>query len=274
MERAARPGGVASTAPWPAGVAPFCRSGTDAAHPTNQLNEIPALGVPLGRRALKEPGAGACPSRSRRRQLGTAVFLHRWPGSTRERLLAQRFATIGHSNRPPELVVEMLRAACVDLLVDVRAFPRSRSNPRFNIDQLPAHLAEFQIAYEHMPALGGRRPRQPEVDESCNSLWRVRSFHNYADYAFSDSFETALRTLIRFGQDHRIALMCSEAVWWRCHRRIITDYLLLRGHAVDHLMAPGRTEAASLTEGAILTPRDKVQYPATTARGRNASAAK
>lgn len=134
------------------------------------------------------------------------------------------FLTIGHSNRSLEEFIGMLREARVSLLIDVRSFPRSRTNPAFNIDRLPAELAEVQVGYRHCPALGGRRKKQPEVDKSVNALWRVQSFHNYADYALSDAFGEALAEVVELGCNGRVALMCSEAVWWRCHRRIIADY--------------------------------------------------
>jgi uncharacterized protein (DUF488 family) len=155
----------------------------------------------------------------------------------------------------------MLRAAEVELLVDVRSFPRSRTNPVFNIDRLAEDLAAVQIGYRHCPALGGRRPRQMGVDQTLNAFWRVQAFHNYADYALSPEFSAAFEELLRLGRDRRVALMCSEAVWWRCHRRIITDYLLLNGHAVDHLMAPGHVEHAAPTPGAQRTADGKVVYP-------------
>ncbi|HLV84587.1 MAG TPA: DUF488 domain-containing protein [Devosia sp.] len=157
---------------------------------------------------------------------------------------------------------DMLRAAQVALLVDVRTFPRSRANPAFNIDLLPDDLARVQIAYRHCPVLGGRRPRQRDIDDSLNGMWRVQSFHNYADYALGDEFAAAFADLVELGRDRRLALMCSEAVWWRCHRRIITDYLLLNGHAVSHLMAPGRADSAAATPGAQRTAQGKVIYPA------------
>lgn len=155
----------------------------------------------------------------------------------------------------------MLRAARIDLLIDVRAFPRSRSNPDFNIDRLPEDLSQVQIGYHHAPALGGRRPKQPGVDESVNALWRVQSFHNYADYALGQEFGAAFDDVVRLGRERRLALMCSEAVWWRCHRRIITDYLLLNGHGVDHLMGPGQVDPAVPTKGAQRTSSGKVVYP-------------
>lgn len=173
------------------------------------------------------------------------------------------FLTIGHSNRQPEEFIEMLQDAQVNLLVDVRSFPRSRANPAFNIDTLPDILSQVQIGYQHFPALGGRRPKQKHVEEAVNSLWRVQSFHNYADYALSDAFGTALLELLKLGERFRVALMCSEAVWWRCHRRIITDYLLLDGHDVDHLMSAGHREHAKPTHGAVKTSDGKVAYPPT-----------
>lgn len=171
------------------------------------------------------------------------------------------FATIGHSNRTPETVIDMLREARIRLLVDVRSFPKSRSNPGFNDDSFPEVLAKHQILYRHMPALGGRRPRQPGIDDQVNAFWRVRSFQNYADYALGQEFQEAFATLVALGREQPLAMMCSEAVWWRCHRRIITDYLLLHGHEVRHLMAPGRIEAAKPTEAAHRCPDGRVVYP-------------
>jgi uncharacterized protein (DUF488 family) len=174
-----------------------------------------------------------------------------------------QFTTIGHSNRSLAEFLGMLRDARVALLIDVRSFPRSRPNPVFNIDCLPDELAPVQIAYRHFPALGGRRRKQSGIDDNLNALWRVQSFHNYADYALSDEFAAAFDELIHSGRDRRPALMCSEAVWWRCHRRILADYLLLNGHDVDHLMAPGRTDHATPTPGALRTASGKVIYPDT-----------
>lgn len=176
--------------------------------------------------------------------------------------MAARFTTIGHSNRSLEEFLDMLRAAQVRLLIDVRSFPRSRTNPVFNIDSLPDDLSRVQIGYRHIPALGGRRSRQSGIDEGVNAFWRVQSFHNYADYALGDEFAAAFDELVRLGREQRLALMCAEAVWWRCHRRIIADYLLLNGHAVDHLMAPGQIDPALPTPGARSAADGKVVYPA------------
>ncbi|WIY53050.1 DUF488 domain-containing protein [Devosia sp. YIM 151766] len=176
--------------------------------------------------------------------------------------MATGFTTIGHSSRTLDEFMDMLRAARIDLLIDVRAFPRSRTNPVFNIDSLPAELARFQIGYRHFAALGGRRPRQPGIEDHLNAMWRVRSFHNYADYALGPEFVAAFSDMVNLGRHHRLALMCSEAVWWRCHRRIITDYLLSNGFEVDHLLAIGHSDPAALTPGAQRTRDGKLIYPA------------
>ena len=171
------------------------------------------------------------------------------------------FFSVGHSNRSLDEFVEILTEASVDLIVDIRAFPMSRTNPEYNRDALPSALASFDIGYEHWPDLGGRRPRQPDVPEERNALWRNRSFHNYADYALSDAFKQAFDALVARGRTARLAMMCSEAVWWRCHRRIITDHLILRHHQVLHLMGGGRPELAKVTPGAILSRKGDIVYP-------------
>ena len=175
--------------------------------------------------------------------------------------MTAQFTTIGHSNRQIYEFLDMLREAGVALLVDVRSFPRSRTNPVYNIESLPEDLADMQIGYRHFSALGGRRSKQSDVDENVNAMWRVQSFHNYAEYALSEEFDEAFNAMLDVGRDKRVALMCSEAVWWRCHRRIITDYLLLNGYAVDHLMSPGHIDPAILTPGARKTAEGKAVYP-------------
>lgn len=156
----------------------------------------------------------------------------------------------------------MLQSADIELLVDVRSFPRSRTNPDFNIETFPKALSQVGINYQHCADLGGRRPKQKAVDEHVNNLWRVQAFHNYADYALSDTFQSALDELIELGKQQRLSLMCSEAVWWRCHRRIITDYLLLKCYKVEHIMGVNRLDLAKPTQGAILNPQGQVVYPA------------
>ncbi|WP_176038485.1 DUF488 family protein [Brucella tritici] len=177
-------------------------------------------------------------------------------------MIAQ-YTTIGHSNRSLCVFLDMLSESGTEILVDVRSFPRSRTNPVYNIGNLPGELQKIGIEYVHCAALGGRRSKQTNVDEQVNAFWRVQSFHNYADYALGEEFDLAFKKLTHLGNNRRLTLMCSEAVWWRCHRRIITDYLLLKGHAVDHLMAPGHLEHAVPTIGATRNSLGKVIYSGT-----------
>lgn len=175
--------------------------------------------------------------------------------------MTSAFFTIGHSNRTTSDFIALLRESRVGLVIDVRSMPRSRANPQFNGDVLAESLAPFQIGYLAIPELGGLRGRQWHLDPSPNGLWRVRSFRNYADYALGDRFAEGLRELRRLGAADRTAIMCAEAVWWRCHRRIIADYLLAAGEQVLHILGPGHVEAARLTPGAE-PRRDGIHYPA------------
>lgn len=170
------------------------------------------------------------------------------------------FHTIGHSTHDIESFVTLLRAAAVDHLVDVRSIRRSRTNPQFNQGTLPAVLAGYGIGYRAMDDLGGRRARQPGVAPEVNGYWENASFHNYADYALQPAFRAALEGLRELGQHECCAIMCAEAVWWRCHRRIIADYLLAAGERVRHILPSGIADA-SLTPGARLGPDGTVYYP-------------
>jgi uncharacterized protein (DUF488 family) len=172
------------------------------------------------------------------------------------------FYSIGHSNLSLEAFVALLEEAKIPLLVDIRSFPRSRSNPVFNIESLPSDLSRIGIDYRHMRALGGRRTKQSNVEERVNAMWRVRAFHNYADYALGEDFANAFAELVHLGQDRRVAIMCSEAVWWRCHRRIVVDYLLANHLPVNHIIPPNQVVPAALTPGASITAAGKVVYPA------------
>jgi uncharacterized protein (DUF488 family) len=146
------------------------------------------------------------------------------------------FFTIGHSTRPITTFVELLNEADARLVVDVRTVPRSRTNPQYNTDVLPGSLSDSQIGYKHIAALGGLRGRAFDVSPQVNAFWQNQSFHNYADYAMSEDFRAGLTRLRELGQRQRCAIMCAEAVWWRCHRRIITDYLIAVGEAVFHIL--------------------------------------
>jgi uncharacterized protein (DUF488 family) len=175
--------------------------------------------------------------------------------------------TIGHSTRSVAELAGLIRQVAVDLLVDVRSVPRSRANPQFNADALPASLAELNIAYRHLPALGGLRGRPKGGALSANTMWRNDSFRNYADYAQSAAFREGLDALVALSQHHCCAIMCAEAVWWRCHRRIISDYLLTRGVSVAHIMGPGTVAPATPTPGLRRLSDGGLAYPAAASAG-------
>jgi uncharacterized protein (DUF488 family) len=172
------------------------------------------------------------------------------------------FFTIGHSNHSFEAFAELLSAASVELVADVRTIAKSRANPQFNADVLAESLALSQVGYARFAALGGLRKKSRAISAEVNGWWSNDSFHNYADYALSPEFRAGLDELVAAGRQRRCAIMCSEAVWWRCHRRIIADYLLVRGETVFHIMGPGRLEPATLTTGAVVQDDRTIVYPA------------
>jgi len=172
------------------------------------------------------------------------------------------FFTIGHSTRTIAEFVDLLRESRVDFVVDVRSMPRSRTNPQFNGATLPETLVPWRIGYEHIAALGGHRGKAPNAEGSPNAYWRVGGFRNYADYALTNPFAVGLARLRELGGRHRCAIMCAEAVWWRCHRRIITDYLLGRGDRVTHILGTVHVDEASLTLGAVVRDDGTIIYPA------------
>ncbi|MGH7104312.1 MAG: DUF488 family protein [Acetobacteraceae bacterium] len=169
--------------------------------------------------------------------------------------------TIGHSTRSISELVGLLEQVGVDLLVDVRSIPRSRTNPQFNFDSLPEALAGHGIGYRHIAALGGLKSRSKSAGPSPNDLWRNGSFRNYADYAMTEQFRDGLADLRAAAPGHRAAIMCAEAVWWRCHRRIIADYLLARGIPVRHILGMNHIDPATLTPAAQSTAGGTLVYP-------------
>ncbi len=157
--------------------------------------------------------------------------------------------TIGHSTRSTEDFISLLNESKIRMVVDVRSVPYSRRYPQHNTDALAEALASQRIDYEHLPALGGHRKGQ-NVPSHINMFWTHRSFHNYADYAMSEEFKTGLDSLLEIGRSKSTAYMCAEAVWWKCHRRIITDYVIASGFSVKHILGAGQVREASLTKGA------------------------
>ena len=176
--------------------------------------------------------------------------------------MARPFFTIGHSTRTLSDFIELLKISDIETLVDVRSIPRSRTNPQFNRDTLPDSLAPVHIDYVHLAELGGRRSRRKDEAPSVNGYWTHPAFHNYADYAMTDPFQKGLAELRELGHRRRCAIMCSEAVWWRCHRRIITDYLLMHGETVMHIMDAHHVNAATMTPGANAQRNGLLVYPA------------
>jgi uncharacterized protein (DUF488 family) len=170
------------------------------------------------------------------------------------------YYTIGHSTRSLCELVAILERYEIRALIDVRAIPRSRTNPQFNRDTLPATLGPRGIDYLHFPELGGRRGRQREAGSSPNSYWQNQSFRNFADYAMSEGFREGFARLKHLGEEKQCVIMCSEALWWRCHRRIIADYLMLAGEAVVHIYGSDKVEQARPTPSARPTPDGKIVY--------------
>jgi uncharacterized protein (DUF488 family) len=152
--------------------------------------------------------------------------------------------TIGHSTRSIEEFIHLLRAHGVERIVDVRTIPRSRHNPQFNADALPSSLKKVGIGYEHAPALGGLRRA---AADSVNAGWRNASFRGYADYMQTPQFVKVVDALVRLAKRQRLALMCAEAVPWRCHRSLIADALVVRGIVVGDIMSLSRRQPHVLT---------------------------
>ena len=167
--------------------------------------------------------------------------------------------TIGHSTRELATLIGMLRAHGIEKLIDVRTVPRSRKNPQFNRDTLPAALRAAGIGYTHMAGLGGLRHTRPD---SINTGWHNASFRGYADYMQTPEFAENIEQLIVHATGQRIALMCAEAVPWRCHRSLIADALTIRGVEAREIRSLTRTEAHKLTPFARVDGL-RITYPAT-----------
>ncbi len=166
--------------------------------------------------------------------------------------------TIGHSTRPLDDFIDLLKAHGVEKVVDVRTVPRSRYNPQFNRETLPGSLKSARIGYKHIPGLGGLRHAKRD---SPNMGWRNSSFRGFADYMQTEEFEESLGKLADLAQRKKICLMCAEAVPWRCHRSLIADALQIRGMTVGHIMSKGPPQLHKLAPFARVNGT-RVSYPA------------
>jgi uncharacterized protein (DUF488 family) len=166
--------------------------------------------------------------------------------------------TIGHSNHPIDEFIHLLKSHSIKRLVDVRTIPKSRHNPQFNRDALAASLRRAHIAYTHLPKLGGLRHALPD---SVNTGWNNSSFRGFADYMQTPEFSAALARLEKLARTKLCAIMCAEALPWRCHRSLIADALAVRRHAVRHIMTPTRANPHKLTPFARVRGT-QITYPA------------
>jgi uncharacterized protein (DUF488 family) len=169
-----------------------------------------------------------------------------------------QFWSVGHSTHSLDAFIALLTANGIELLADIRTVPRSRRHPHFRSDALERALARRSIRYRHLPRLGGWRRA---ADGSPNGGWRDPSFRGYADYALTAEFAEGLAELRELGAVARTAMMCSEALWWRCHRRLVADRLVAGGDVVWHLGADGRSSRHELTAFANVGADGLVRYP-------------
>jgi uncharacterized protein (DUF488 family) len=166
--------------------------------------------------------------------------------------------TVGHSTRPIGEFVRLLEAHGVTWVLDVRSVPRSRHNPQFNRDTLPASLSTAGIGYSHLAGLGGLRRPKPD---SINTGWKNVSFRGYADYMQTPEFEASLEKLLETARKECVALMCAEAVPWRCHRSLIADALLARGLRTEHILSETRRDIHTM-RSFVKREGTRVTYPA------------
>jgi uncharacterized protein (DUF488 family) len=163
--------------------------------------------------------------------------------------------TIGHSTRALDEFVDMLKSFQIESVADIRSFPGSRRFPQFNKESLAVSLPENNIKYIHLKELGGRRKVQPD---SINTGWRLAAFRGYADYMGTDAFKNVIQELESIAYNNRITYMCSEALWWRCHRSLVSDYLKVHGWTVMHIMGNGKalehpyTSPAEIVNGELM----------------------
>ncbi|HCN84695.1 MAG TPA: Fe-S cluster assembly protein HesB [Sphingobacteriaceae bacterium] len=164
--------------------------------------------------------------------------------------------TIGHSTRPLEEFLSMLHSFNIEMVADIRSFPGSRKFPQYNKEALSVSLPQNNIQYVHLKSLGGRRKVKPD---SKNTAWRNAAFRGYADYMETNSFKEGITELEKIALKQRTAYMCSEAVWWRCHRSMVSDYLKLNGWNVMHIMGIRKEEIHPYTSPARIV-NGKLSY--------------
>ncbi|MBK5232955.1 MAG: DUF488 domain-containing protein [Thermoleophilia bacterium] len=169
-----------------------------------------------------------------------------------------RVWSIGHSTHSLEAFVELLKSQGIENLVDIRTVPKSRRNPQFHTDALAVSMPERDVSYRHLPDLGGWRKTDKD---SPNGGWRNDSFRGYADYTMTAGFRTGLKELLALAGDGPTAMMCSEALWWRCHRRLVSDRLLTAGHSLFHIGSDGRITPHELTSFAVIDSAGQITYP-------------
>lgn len=173
----------------------------------------------------------------------------------------RRIWTIGHSTRSADEFLELLRANAIDGLADVRTIPQSRRHPYFGRDVLDARLKDEGVEYRHFAELGGLRKPQPD---SPNGAWRNEAFRGYADHMMTPRFTAAVDELLRFGERRNVAVMCAEAVWWQCHRMLLSDALVARDVEVQHIMSlrgKSSRQPHRLTPFAQIRADRQVWYP-------------
>ena len=176
--------------------------------------------------------------------------------------------TVGHSNRPLELFLQLLQAHGVKRAIDVRTIPRSRHNPQFNRDKLPKDLRAAKIQYRYMPALGGLRHARRD---SPNAGWHSPSFRGFADYMQTKEFEAGLKALMKLAREKQLAVMCAEAVPWRCHRSLIADALAVRGYVAEHIITKTFRRTHQLTPFARVKGKHITYPPEETVAGDRAA---
>lgn len=160
---------------------------------------------------------------------------------------AKAIWTIGHSTRSLEEFISMLQSFKIELVADIRSYPGSRRYPQFNKEALELSLPEKGVSYIHLKELGGRRKVNPD---SINTGWRLAAFRGYADYMDTDTFKQGIEKLESLAEKQRTAYMCSEAVWWSCHRSLVSDYLKVRGWTVMHILGISKGEEHPYTSPA------------------------